>query len=191
MNKLYYCRHGITDDLENGVRNRPHAQLTREGKQQAHRVAIALKKLDIVPDVIATSTLLRAQQTANIIASSSSDIPVVESELLNERWCGIAVGMKNSEIKRQYPEGFDTVPEAEKIADLQDRMASAALWLAGLEEETILVVGHGVSGRAIARYYAERPHSEEYDRQARQWANLDNGQIMRLVPSPVVEIVRE
>lgn len=55
-------------------------------------------------------------------------------------------------------------------------------------EDRILVVGHGVSGRAMARHYDERPYTEEFDRIARQATNLASGEIMQLYPPPVERI---
>ncbi|HSW74339.1 MAG TPA: hypothetical protein VLG16_00555 [Candidatus Saccharimonadales bacterium] len=57
--------------------------------------------------------------------------------------------------------------------------------IANFEEETILAVGHGVFGRAMARHYNEQPYTEEFDRAARQATNLANGEVMQLYPSPV------
>lgn len=185
MRELYYCRHGITDDLENGIRNRPEASLTDEGFRQAHGVAELLIGREIRPDLIVSSALLRAVQTARIISDTYGGIDIIPSPLLNERHAGSAIGMKNKDIKIMFLEGFDSVPGAEKTIDLQARAVRAADWIANFEEETILAVGHGVSGRAMARHYNGRPYTDEFDRVARQATNLANGAVMRLYPSPV------
>ncbi|HEX8763336.1 MAG TPA: histidine phosphatase family protein, partial [Candidatus Saccharimonadales bacterium] len=160
MKEIYYCRHGITDDLENGIRNRPEASLTAEGFAQAQTAAELLIEKGISPDVIASSALCRALQTAQKISLLLGGIRIATSPILNERHAGSAIGMKNKDIKMLFPGGFDTVPGAEKTADLQLRSARAAEWLATFEEDTILVVGHGVSGRAMARHYDGRPYTE-------------------------------
>lgn len=185
MRELYYCRHGITDDLENGIRNRPEASLTAEGIAQAQAAAELLIEKDIRPDVIASSALRRALQTAEEISLLLGGLKIVTSPILNERYAGSAIGMKNKDIKRLFPDGFDAVPGAEKTVYLQLRSAQAAGWLTTFEEDTVLVVGHGVSGRAMARHYDGRPYTEEFDRIARQATNLANGEVMQLHPPPV------
>lgn len=187
MPEIYFCRHGITEDLEHGIRNRPDTVLTPTGEREAITAGEQLGRLAIRPDIIFCSSLLRAQQSARLIAKtihySPSDIKV--TGLLDERGCGIAVGMKNAAIKDQYPDGFDTVPGAELTIDLQSRAAEAAALFEQCDGDVVLAVGHGVFGRAIARHYAGRPYTDEYDRAVRREYNLANGQIMRLLPTPV------
>lgn len=186
MESLYYCRHGITDDLENGIRNRPTAELTLMGRLQAEQAADQLGSRGIRPDLIVCSGLLRARQSAGIIAETIGYDPdaVVSNELLNERHGGIAIGMKNRDIKQLYPGGFDDIPGAEKTVDLQDRAAVLAEALSSYDEDTVLAVGHGVVGRAVYRHFAGIPYTDEYDRTSRKTYDLQNGQIMRLEPGP-------
>jgi phosphohistidine phosphatase len=61
---LYILRHG--DALEQGYED-AERPLSSAGKEQSAAVAAALKALDIIPDVILSSTLERAKQTAKII----------------------------------------------------------------------------------------------------------------------------
>jgi len=185
MKRVYYCRHGLTDDLERGIRNRPEASLTTEGRAQARDAARLLIAHNIRPQIIACSGLLRATQTAQEISTILGGLEIIQSSLLNERFAGMAIGMQNADIKLQFPNGFDTVPGAEKTEDLQKRAAAAAEWLSSFSEDTVLVVGHGVAGRAMARHYAGRPYTEEFDREARRATNLGNGEVMRLSPGPV------
>jgi broad specificity phosphatase PhoE len=132
---------------------------------------------------------VRAKQSALEIADVIGFEPddIIEEDLFNERECGEAVGMKNNEIKRLYPgaDGFDRVPGAELTEELQARAAAMAAYLEQFKVDTVLAVGHGVTGRAIARHYAGKPFTEEFDRPTRDKVNLKNGQIMRLSPGPV------
>lgn len=187
MKEIYYSRHGITTDLENGVRNRPDTELTEQGREQARGTGRELIARFIVPKLVVCSILPRAIQSAQEITRVIGYDPsnIVRNELFNERECGIAVGMKNKEIKSQYPDGFDTVPGAELTETLQERAARMAEFLEDREEDVILVVGHGVTGRAIARHYNGQPYMEEFERPKRDKVNLANGQIMRLTPYPV------
>ena len=67
--ELFLTRHGIAGQKIDGAividAQRP---LTDEGRHETRQVAQALKRLGLKPDLIATSPLARAHQTAEIIA---------------------------------------------------------------------------------------------------------------------------
>ena len=67
--KIYLMRHGVAREPAGagfeGDRQRP---LTAEGRDSITRIAHALKKLDVEPDLILSSPYLRAEQTATILA---------------------------------------------------------------------------------------------------------------------------
>ncbi|MDJ1175809.1 phosphohistidine phosphatase SixA [Roseofilum capinflatum] len=67
MTNLYFIRHGIAanrEDYSQGDRQRP---LTPEGIKKTTKVAHRLQELGITFDLILTSPLVRAQQTAEIL----------------------------------------------------------------------------------------------------------------------------
>lgn len=65
--KLYLVRHGIALNVgEQGVRRDADRPLTEEGREKTRAAALGLKVLGHVPDVIGTSPLVRAEQTAHI-----------------------------------------------------------------------------------------------------------------------------
>ncbi|MCX7885822.1 MAG: phosphohistidine phosphatase SixA [Verrucomicrobiae bacterium] len=63
--KLYLVRHATASDLAPSDAERP---LTKEGRQEAQIAGAALGRLEVRPDQILSSPLLRARQTAEIIA---------------------------------------------------------------------------------------------------------------------------
>ncbi len=65
--KLFFLRHGIAEDAHNGMHDADRA-LTDEGRRQLEQIAQALARIDIRPDVILSSPLTRARQTAEIVA---------------------------------------------------------------------------------------------------------------------------
>ena len=66
--KLYVLRHGpAVDDAPSG-RDEDRA-LTREGRTRVHRVAEVLTREGEVPEALVTSPLVRALQTAEIVAA--------------------------------------------------------------------------------------------------------------------------
>jgi len=67
---LYLMRHGIAADLD-ALPGTPDAQrpLTEEGVKKTQAVARALARLEIAPQVVLTSPLTRAVQTAEIVVA--------------------------------------------------------------------------------------------------------------------------
>src|SRR5438128_7118262 len=70
--KLYFLRHGEADwpDWKKSDDERP---LTKRGKKELHEVGAFLVRLKVRPDLILTSPLPRAAQTAEIAAEPSSE----------------------------------------------------------------------------------------------------------------------
>jgi len=60
----------------------PERPLTEKGKRDTEKVAKALKKFGVKPEVIYTSPKLRAKQTAGIIAETLEVKEIKESEFL-------------------------------------------------------------------------------------------------------------
>lgn len=65
--RLFFLRHGIAEDTHGTIMDYDRA-LTEEGRSQLHQSARALQRLGVKPDVILTSPLIRAAQTAEIVA---------------------------------------------------------------------------------------------------------------------------
>lgn len=77
--QLLVIRHGIAADAEKfadtaqGDSLRP---LTKEGKRKMKDIALGLREIVDTVDIIGASPLLRAQQTAEIVAKTYGDLPV-------------------------------------------------------------------------------------------------------------------
>ena len=69
--KLFFLRHGIAEDGRPGTRDFDR-RLTDEGVAQMRGVARGLRALDLEPEVILTSPVVRARQTAEIAAEELS-----------------------------------------------------------------------------------------------------------------------
>jgi phosphohistidine phosphatase len=66
--KVYLVRHGIAQErLGGAVLNDSQRPLTDEGKSEMKQTAHALKRLNVKPDLVVASPLVRAKQTAEII----------------------------------------------------------------------------------------------------------------------------
>lgn len=69
--RLYMVRHGIAvDGLRGGITRDAERPLTEEGHDEMKSVARALHKLNVKPDLILSSPLIRAKQTAQHIADA-------------------------------------------------------------------------------------------------------------------------
>lgn len=88
---IYFLRHGEADwaDWKKPDDERP---LTEKGRKEMHEVGAFLANLSVKPDVVLTSPLPRASQTAEI-AADYIDSKSVEEELL-------APGFGRSELKK-------------------------------------------------------------------------------------------
>ena len=77
---LYFLRHGEADwpDWEKSDDERP---LTKRGKKEMHEVAKFLKRVKADPDLIVTSPLPRASQTAEV-AAEHLEVKCREDKLL-------------------------------------------------------------------------------------------------------------
>lgn len=68
--ELYILRHGIAEPRElAGGKDDGERALTREGERKMRQIAEGMKALDYSFDLILTSPLVRAEQTAAIVAS--------------------------------------------------------------------------------------------------------------------------
>ena len=160
--KLLLVRHGqSTYNLANkftGWRDPPLSEL---GKNQAEETAIKLQKYHI--DVVYSSSLIRAKQTAEIIIKNHPNSPkeIISNPLLNERNYGNWAGKNTDEVKKDIGEkefqavrrGWDEPPEGgESLEDTANRVKE---WIEMINkqhtnDETILVISHGNTIRAIS-----------------------------------------
>jgi phosphohistidine phosphatase len=76
--QLLVIRHGIAEDPSAVAKGQDDSgpPLSKEGKKMMKRVAAGLRELVDEIDVIGASPLLRAQQTAKIVAKAYNDLPV-------------------------------------------------------------------------------------------------------------------
>ena len=96
--ELYFLRHGEAD-WPNWKKPDDERPLTKRGKKEMRKVAAFLKQIKARPDLIVTSPLPRASQTAEI-AAERLKVKCREDELL-------APGFDRSDLERllkKYPE---------------------------------------------------------------------------------------
>ncbi|WP_110927984.1 histidine phosphatase family protein [Bacillus massiliglaciei] len=152
MNTTFYLvRHGETDwNKEKRIQGRSEVPLNAKGIQQAKRTAdlLATRKIEIV----LTSPLYRARQTAKIISRKLNRESVIY-EGLTERSFGSLEGILRSEAESKYGGFSNTIIEkcgGEKGSAVRQRGWEALQWA---EKEytgnTIAVVTHGAWLNAV------------------------------------------
>ena len=90
MTTLFLVRHGIAEDglgIDDGAR-----QLTDDGRRRMGKVARGLKELGVQPQVFLASPLVRAQQTAAILAA------ILAPRLAVETCAPLAIGGDLDEV---------------------------------------------------------------------------------------------
>ncbi len=71
--KLYLLRHGIAvDHLGGNITSDWQRPLTKEGQEETKQVAVGLKSIGVKADLVVSSPLIRAKQTAQIILETLS-----------------------------------------------------------------------------------------------------------------------
>ena len=96
----YLIRHGKDDDtVRGGWSGQP---LTEEGKAQADELASFIQRSDLGIQYIYSSDLLRAMQTAQIVADSLR-LPIAPKPEFREVNNGNLAGIKNELAAEQYP----------------------------------------------------------------------------------------
>lgn len=120
-NTLILLRHGQSEwNEKNLFTGWVDVRLTEKGRGEAANAGKLLSEAGLLPDVLHTSLLSRAIQTANLALESADRmwIPVHRSWRLNERHYGALQGLDKSETLEKYGEAqfmewrrsFDTPP---------------------------------------------------------------------------------
>lgn len=161
--------------------------LTEVGRRQAE---VAAANVPGPFEVVASSDLSRAHETARIIAARLATEPVVAVEALRERNAGPWQGLTRAEInerwpgaleKRAWPKGYE-LDEA-----LMERVLPALRELAFSVVRRALVVAHGGVIRALDR--ASGAPDESIPNLAGRWyrvgSEIEPGERVEFVPTGI------
>lgn len=172
MTTILLARHGETDwNRERRWQGRADRPLNDTGRTQARQLAEVLASREIdadrAIDAVYASDLLRARETAEIVAARLR-LPVGLDPELREVDVGDWAGRLASEIERDDPEGYRRWQEGrqgwrggESYDELGERMVAAVLRIAARHPaETILLVTHGGSIRACRAAAARLTYAE-------------------------------
>lgn len=177
---IYIMRHGQSmanaHKIVSGSRNTPLSEL---GKAQARLAAHDTSKLGI--DLIVCSPLLRAKDTAHIIAEAidypAKEIKVVEG--FEERHLGELEGKSYAQDRLVSGDYIETNDQfgMEPIAHFHSRVQAALRdILTSRRYNNVLVICHNTVGRMLEAVAANKPALSMFDS-----PRLENGLIKRLL----------
>ena len=76
---LYIVRHGIAEETAHGGGGDADRELTEEGKERCREVGHGMLQMGVKPEIVLTSPLKRAIQTAEILAKTIGAEETIES----------------------------------------------------------------------------------------------------------------
>lgn len=154
---IYFIRHGeTTGDVEDRYGGKYDDELSPHGQEQAAAMAQELKSRGITR--IVASPLLRARQTAAVLAGAiGASVEVIEGMRERDQY-GPLSGMTKAEAKARHPDWvellkdkFNTLPGAEPYEASRTRIEAAVAGLLN-REGTTAVVWHGGPMRILFRH---------------------------------------
>lgn len=150
MSIFYLVRHGETEWNRVGkIQGISDIPLNDRGREQATILGTRLRGCQI--DLIGTSPLSRAQETAQILAAHLDlGSPVVIPELI-ERNYGEAEGSNGSDFYKTYPNGLG-VAGREPKENVEKRAIACLRDLASSSSHNHLLVAHGAVIRSMLEH---------------------------------------
>lgn len=159
--KLYITRHGeTTRNADNCVLGRSDIPLNETGKAQAAKLAEQLEAVEI--DVIFTSPLSRAKETAWTVAKYKGLEPIEDERLLEVDF-GVFEAVPRDDVSYQNAkrEHFKRYPGGESYFDMAYRIYDFLFMLKReYGDKKVLVVSHGGVCRIIHNYFVDMENEE-------------------------------
>lgn len=173
LTKLYIVRHAESEaNVKKTLGATAEVNITELGKEQASHLAQKLKHIHF--DAIFSSDLVRAKQTAEILAMER-DFAVKTATVLRERHYGRMDGKTEDEIKEELKDLYDAyqrLPNEEKyrskfVDDMETAEEAMQRFITYLREiaiayegKTILVVSHTSLMRSFLVHLGFSTHNE-------------------------------
>ena len=161
MDYFYFIRHGETVwNVENKICGETDIELTEKGHEQAIETGKKILEKGITADVILTSPLVRAKETARHI-SEITGIPMEIEPRLKEQNFGRYEstprdGAEFHEAKKDMASRFGT---GESMLHLAQRIYNLIDDIKASDREVILVAHNGIA-RMVESYFTEMTNEE-------------------------------
>lgn len=161
--KLYVVRHGQTNwNIENRLQGSVDIPLNDTGIKQAHLVASQIKPLPI--DVIISSPLSRALETAKIINEKKS-LPLLVDSAILERNYGILEGIYGTDYNQNLYWDFNKNYTYENVEPIQSFFLRIHSFLNNAiqiySDKNVLLVTHSGVNIAINCYFNNLPSNKK------------------------------
>lgn len=173
ITNIYIVRHGETEgNIKKIFGLVPRMGLTKRGIRQVRQIS---EKLSYIPfEIIVSSDLLRAKQTAEIFAKKGR-LPVVTSKDLRERSFGRLNGKTGQEIRKELKGLYDEyvkMPRKDKyyfrlVEDMETVEEAVARFMGALQKITtkykgknVLVVSHVTPMRGLLIHLGYVDHNQ-------------------------------
>lgn len=148
--KIFFTRHGeAMDDLENRYGGWYDPGLSPAGKEGAVSVGKKMNEMGFSAELILSSPLKRATQTAKGI-KSVLDLPIEVCVYLKERnTYGLLCGEEKNQAKQKYPELVEAYEKGEEVLGYEDydfflkRVKILIEYLKKRKENVLICVTHG------------------------------------------------
>jgi broad specificity phosphatase PhoE len=161
MSSFIFVRHGKSQANQDKIIAAPDSPLTKEGEAQARKVGRELKKNDVT--VVVSSPLLRARQTAEIIAKQLKVAEVQVIDDLRER----GFGQLQNQAKEHPSEWYFTIDGESDVEPKGVLIARCEAALAKIrklaETDKVVVVGHAVTGFYLQQVAAGKRFFDDFD----------------------------
>ena len=165
---LYVVRHGETDfNIQGRYTGITDIPLNEKGLEQAKQLSEKLNGINF--EIIISSPLLRARQTAEII-NEVLNIPLIIIDEFQERNVGVYEGLTRGEAKEKYPDLWkrectrqldDAPTNGETIRQFDKKIRKALLNLEKeYSEKSLLLVTHAFVSRIINRHYKKLSYDD-------------------------------
>ncbi len=153
MPRFILVRHGQTQwNKEGKYTGQSDIPLNETGREQAKAASHHI--LNLKPDIIYSSDLQRAEETARLIRGQKRSIPLITDQRLREIHQGEWEGLHEKEIQRRFEKQFETrkndplqtaPPGGETIGDVYHRVVDFLLEMQEQHtDQLVLIVAHGV-----------------------------------------------
>jgi len=151
--RLLITKHGLTVENEQGItQGWMPGRLSERGKKQVFQLISRLKSYHI--DVIYSSELARSADTARMIAETHPEARLILVEALREKNHGSSEGRAQRDYTDEEKMRYHDLNHAEKYGESMNQMFQRVKrFYEGLlrehKDDTVLLVGHGGSVRAL------------------------------------------
>ena len=163
---LILIRHGQSEwNALNQFTGWKDPDLTAKGIEEAHNAGRIINNLKINFDLVFTSALIRAQNTAEIILKEiSQSLPTIKDQALNERNYGDLAGLNKDDARKRWGDeqvhiwrrSYDIPPPGgESLKDTGERVLPffmKEILPNVCEGKNVLVAAHGNSLRSLIKF---------------------------------------